>query len=134
MTRDDVIRMAAEACGEFRLTGAVMFGADELQLFAEKVADSVIESVAQHLETSGDRYRRDYFAAKARELKTQVPAQPAGQGRIDAERYRDLKRMMLCNVWSRGDGVALVVPRASESTADSYVDAAIDAAMNGGIS
>ena len=85
MTRDDVIRMAAEACGEFRLTGAVMFGADELQLFAEKVADSVIESVAQHLETSSDRHRRDYFAAKVRELKTQAPAQPAGQDRIDAE-------------------------------------------------
>ena len=24
MTRDDVIRMAAEACGEFRLTGATL--------------------------------------------------------------------------------------------------------------
>ena len=135
MTRDDVIRMAAEACGEFRLTGAVMFGADELQLFAEKVADSVIESVAQHLETSSDRHRRDYFAAKVRELKTQAPAQPAGQDRIDGERYRWLREQdidLRCpdnGILKTGIFIGMIPHNLVLSGDDA--DAAIDAAMKG---
>ena len=54
-TTEEVIRLAREACGEFRLTGAVMFGADELQVFAAKVADLVRaeenEACAKFVET-----------------------------------------------------------------------------------
>lgn len=76
MTRDDVIRLAREAdCIHVNLSGDMAMATERLSRFAE----AMIESVAQHIETSSDRYRRDYFAAKVRELKTQAPAQPAGK-------------------------------------------------------
>ncbi len=42
----------------------------------------------------------------------------------DTQRYRWLKENAFCNVWGRGDGIALVVPR----TTINGIDAAIDAA------
>lgn len=47
--------------------------------------------------------------------------------RKDADRYRWLKKSAFCNVWERGDGVALVVPRATMASIDSRIDAALAA-------
>lgn len=43
--------------------------------------------------------------------------------RKDAERYRWLKKSAFCNVWARGDGIALVVPRTPTASIDSKIDA-----------
>lgn len=43
--------------------------------------------------------------------------------RADAERYRWLKKSAFCNVWARGDGIALVVPRTPVASVDSKIDA-----------
>ena len=51
------------------------------------------------------------------------PTSPECTTSKDAERYRWLKKSAFCNVWERGDGVALVVPRATMATIDSRIDA-----------
>jgi hypothetical protein len=54
------------------------------------------------------------------------------QARADAARYRWLKKSAFCNVWARGDGIALVVPRTPMADIDSRIDAAIDRASGKG--
>lgn len=44
----------------------------------------------------------------------------------DAARYRWLKKSAFCNVWERGDGIALVVPRTVMADIDSRIDAALE--------
>lgn len=46
MTDEEIRKMAQESCGDMRLTGAVMFGADELRIFAGKVAAKENEACA----------------------------------------------------------------------------------------
>lgn len=46
--------------------------------------------------------------------------------RADAERYRWLKKSAFCNVWARGDGLALVAPRTPVEDVDSKIDAAME--------
>jgi hypothetical protein len=70
------------------------------------------------------------WGATLRDLLAERDAQSAEIDalRKDAERYRWLKKSAFCNVWARGDGIALVAPRTPMADIDSRIDAAIDQA------
>jgi len=44
-------------------------GFDRVTFDKEKFAESIIDMCAEHILTSSDRYRKEYFAAKVLELK-----------------------------------------------------------------
>jgi len=76
----------------------------------------------------GDEMSRRQFYANTQRLAAALEA-----ARVDAARYRWLKKYAFCGVWARGDGIALVVPRAARADIDSKIDAARAAlAVQGG--
>lgn len=85
----------------------------------------LIERLRHEAEISDRPGQMDRLNALADEFASALEA-----AREDAARYRWLKKSAFCNVWERGDGIALVVPRSAMADIDSKIDAAIDAALS----
>ena len=66
--------------------------------------------------------QRESLPPAQRVFAAAMVAQKADDAR-DAERYRWIKKSAFCNVWARGDGIALVVPRTPTASIDSRIDA-----------